>query len=102
LLTKTVEQLLDFTSTLKNSYTYVAQKGNQTFIFIVSKEMIVAIFIFLETIKIKPVIDCPSFLSYEVYQYCVSKSYTSGFLSAPSQIPYSILKLKGGSDEKVC
>jgi hypothetical protein len=32
-----VEQLLDFTSNLKNSFTYIAQKGNQTFIFIFSK-----------------------------------------------------------------
>jgi hypothetical protein len=45
-----VEQLLDFTSTLKNSLTYTAQKSNKTFIFIFSKEIIVAIFIFLEYI----------------------------------------------------
>ena len=32
-----VEQLLDFTSTLKNSFTYIAQKGNKTFILIAYK-----------------------------------------------------------------
>jgi len=33
-----VEPLLDFTSTLNNSLTYIAQKSNKTFIFIFSKE----------------------------------------------------------------
>ena len=94
-----VEQLLDFTSTLNNSFTYIAQKGNQTFIFIFSKEMIVAIFIFLESMYLKPSVDCPSFSSSEVYQFCVIKSDNLRFKNSPPRISDFILKLKGGSCE---
>jgi hypothetical protein len=37
----------------------MAEKSSQSFIFIVSKEMIISLFILLETTKVKPVIDCP-------------------------------------------
>ena len=91
-----VEQLLDFTSTLKNSLTYIAQK---TFIFIFSKEMIVAIFIFLESSYIELDVDYRSFSSSQVCQSCVIKSDTSRFLTSPSQIQDYILKTRGGYDE---
>ncbi len=94
-----VEQLLDFTSTLKNSLTYVAQKSKKTFIFIFSKEMIVAIFIFLESSYIELDVDYRSFSSSQVCQSCVIKSDTSGFLTSPSQIQDYILKTRGGYDE---
>ena len=94
-----VEQLLGFTSTLKNSFTYITQKGNKTFIFIFSIGNIVAIFIFLESMNLKPTVDCRSFSSSKVYQSCVIKSDNLRFLKSPSRISDSILKLKGGSDE---
>lgn len=91
-----VEQLLDFTRTLKNSLTY---KSNKTFIFIFSKEMIVAIFIFLESSYIELNDDYRSFSSSQVCQSCVIKSDTSGFLTSPWHIQDYILKSRGGSDE---
>ena len=94
-----VEQLLDFTRTSKNSLTYIAQKNNKTFIFIFSKEMIVAIFIFLESSYIELDVDYRSFSSSQVCQSCVTKSDTSGFLTSPSQIQDYILKTRGGYDE---
>jgi len=94
-----VEQLLDFTSTLKNSLTYIAQKSNKTFIFIFSKEMIVAIFIFLESSYIELNVDYRSFSSSQVCQSCVIKSDTLGFLTSPSHIEDYILKSRGGSNE---
>lgn len=94
-----VEQLLDFTSTLKNSLTYIAQKSNKTFIFIFSKEMIVAIFIFLGSSYIELDVDYRSFSSSQVCQSCVIKSDTSGFLTSPSKIQDYILKTRGGYDE---
>ena len=94
-----VEQLLDFTRTSKNSLTYIAQKNNKTFIFIFSKEMIVAIFIFLESSYIARNVDYRSFSSSQVCQSCVTKSDTSGFLTSPSQIQDYILKTRGGYDE---
>ena len=94
-----VEQLLDFTSTLKNSFTYIAQKSNKTLIFIFSKEMTVAIFIFLKSSDIELNVDYQSFPSSQVCQSCVIKSDTSGFLTSPSHIQDYILKSRGGSDE---
>jgi hypothetical protein len=94
-----VEQLLDFTSTLKNSLTCVAQKSNKTFIFIFSKEVLVAVFIFLKSTYIEPNVDHPSFVSSEVYKSCVIKSDNLRFLTSPPQISDFILKLKGGSDD---
>ena len=41
-----VEQLLNFTSKLKNKFTYIIQKGNQTVVFICSKETMVGILVF--------------------------------------------------------
>ena len=91
-----VEHLLD---TLKNPLTSIAQKSNKTFIFILSKEMIIAIFIFLESSSIELEMNYRSCSSSNVYQSCVIKSDTSVFLTSPSRIQNYILKLKGGCDE---
>ena len=94
-----VKQLFDFKSTLKNPVTWIITKGKQTIILIFSKEVLVAVFIFLESSYIEPNGDCPSFSSSEVYKSCVNKSDNLGFLTSLSQIPDSILRLKGGFDE---
>ena len=94
-----VEQLLDFANTLKNSFSYRAKKGNETFIFIFSKETVVAIFIFLEPMDLKPIIDYPLFSSFEVYQSRATKLDTSGFLNSSSHIENYIFKSRGGSNE---
>ena len=95
----TIKQLSDFKSTLKNSVTWIIRKGKQTLILLFSKEVLVAVFIFLESSYIKLNVDYPLFSSYEVYQSCDIKSDTSEFLTTSSQILDYILKLKGGSDE---
>ena len=61
----------------------------------------VAVFIFVQSIQVNidPDLYHPSFSSSEVYQSCVIKSDNLGFLTSSSQIPDSILKLRGGSDE---
>jgi hypothetical protein len=98
-----VEQLLDFRSSLKNSSTYMVQKSNQTFIFIFSKEMIVTVLIFLESIYLKPIIDCPLFLSSEVEQSSISIiiSVNLELTSSPTNSLLGIegLGTNGGSDE---
>ena len=97
--TDAVKKLSDFKNTLKNPVTRIITKGKQTLILIFSKEILVAVFIFLESRYIELNVDWSSFPSSQVYQSCVIKSDTSGFLTASSQIPDFILKLKGGSDE---
>ena len=71
-----IEQLLSFTNTLKNPVTWIIRKGKQTVILIFSKEVLVTVLIFVESIYLKPIIDCPSFLSSEVQQSftCISRS----------------------------
>ena len=48
---------------------------------------------------LKPTVDCRSFTSYEVYQSCLIKSESSGFLTSSSRIQDYILKSRGGSEE---
>ena len=69
-----VQQLSDFKSTLKNPVTWIITKGKKTVILIVSKEVLVAVFIFIESSYIKPNVDWSSFSSSEVSQSCVSRS----------------------------
>ena len=73
----------DFKSTLKNSVTWKKT----------------AIFIFLESSYLEPNIDHPSFTSSQVYESCVIKSDTSGFLTSPSHIQDLILKSREGYEE---
>ena len=54
-----VKQLSDFKSTLKNPVTWIIRKGKQTVILIFSKEVLVAVFIFLKSSYIEPNVDHP-------------------------------------------
>ena len=96
-----IKQLSNLKSTLKNPVSWIIRKGKQTVVLIFSKEVLVAVLIFVESISgnINPNLYDPSFSSAEVYQSSVSKPDNFGFLTASSQIPDFILKLKGGSDE---
>jgi len=64
-----VKQLSDFKSTLKNPVTWIIRKGKQTVILIFLKEVLVAVFIFLQSIRVNSDLDLyhPSFSSSEVY-----------------------------------
>lgn len=88
-------------STLKNPVSWIIRKGQQTVVLIFSKEILVAVLIFVESISgnINPNLYDQSFSSAEVYQSSVSKPDNFGFLTASSSIPDFILKFKGGSDE---
>ena len=94
--TDAVKELSDFKNTLKNPVTWIITKGKKTLILIFSKEVLVAVFIFLESRYIEPNVDWSSFSSSQVYQSCVIKSDTSGFLTSPSHIQDYILKSRGG------
>ena len=94
-----IKQLSNLKSTLKNPVTWIIRKGKQTVILIFSKEVLVAVFILLNSSYIEPNVNPPSFTSSEVYQSCVIKSDSLRFLNYPPRISDFILKLKGGSDE---
>jgi hypothetical protein len=96
-----IKQLSNLKSTLKNPVSWIIRKGKQTVVLIFSKEVLVAVLIFVESISgnINPNLYDLSFSSAEVYQFSVSKPANFGFLTASSQMPDFILKLKGGSDE---
>ena len=96
--TDAVKKLSDFKNTLKNPVTRIITKGKKTFIFIFSKEILVAVFIFLKSRDIEPNVNWSSFPSPQVYQSCVSKSDTSRFLTPPFQIEDYILTSRGGSE----
>ena len=91
----TINQLSHLKSTLKNQGT--CRKSKQSVILIFSKEVLVAVFIFLKSTYIEP--NVPPFTSSEVYQSCVIKSDNLIFLNYPPRISDFILKFKGGSDE---
>lgn len=78
--------------------TRIITKGKKTFIFIFSKEILVAVFIFLKSRDIEPNVNWSSFPSPQVYQSCVTKSDTSRFLTPPFQIEDYILTSRGGSE----
>ena len=94
-----IKQLSNLKSTLKNPVSWVIRKGKQSVVLIFSKEVLVAVFIFLESRYVEPNVNPPSFPSSEVYQSCVIKSDNLRFLNYPPRISDFILKLKGGSDE---
>lgn len=96
---KDINAIKQFKSTLKNPVTWIIRKGKQTIILLFSKEVLVAVFIFLKSSYIEPNVDPPSFISPEVSQSCVIKSDNLRFLNSPPRISDFILKLKGGSDE---
>lgn len=91
---KDINTIKQFKSTLKNTVTWIIRKGKHTVILLFSKEVLVGVFIFLES---RYIVDPPSFTSSEVYQSCVIKSDNLRFLNSP--ISDFILKLKGGSDQ---
>jgi len=94
-----IKQLSNLKSTLKNPVTWIIRKGKQTVILIFSKEVLVAVFILLNSSYIEPNVNPPSFTSSEVYQSCGIKSDSLRFLNYSPRISDFILKLKGGSDE---
>lgn len=102
---RAAKQISDLKNFLKRtrgvSVAYIIKKGKQISILIFSKEVLVGLLIFVQSIfvNIDPDVSRPSSLSSKVYQSCVSKSNNLGFLTSPSQILDSILKLRGGSDE---
>ena len=102
---RAAKQISDFKNFLKRtrrvSVAYIFKKGKQISILIFSKEVLVAVLIFVQSIyvNIDPDVYRPSSSSSKVYQSCVSKSNNLGFLTSPSQILDFILKLRGGSDE---
>ena len=95
-----IKQLSKLKSTLKNPVSWIIRKGKQTVVLIVSKEVLVAVLIFVESISgnINPNVNTPSFTSSEVYQSYIIKSDTSEFLSSPSHIQDYILKSRGGCE----
>lgn len=96
-----IKQLSNLKRSLKNPVSWVIRKGKQSVVLIFSKEVLVAVLIYVESISgnINPNLYDPSFSSAEVYQSSVRKPDNFEFLTASSQIPDFILKLKGGSDE---
>jgi len=96
-----IKQLSNLKSTLKNPVSWVIRKGKQSVVLIFSKEVLVAVLIYVESISgnINPNLYDRSFSWAEVYQSSVRKPDNFVFLTASSQIPDFILKLKGGSDE---
>jgi hypothetical protein len=96
-----VKQLSDLKNILKNPAIWIIRKGKQNVILIFSKEVLVAVFIFLRSSYIKPNVDHPSFASSEVYESCVIKSDNLRFLTSPPRISDCILNLKRGSNELI-
>jgi hypothetical protein len=99
---KKVSDLKNFLKRTKGvSVAYIVKKGKQISILIFLKGVLVTVFIFVQSVSVNidPDVYRPSSSSSEVYQSCVSKSDTSGFLTSSLYIHNYILKLKGGFDE---
>ena len=94
-----LKQLLDCPNTLKNSITYIVQKGHKTFIFIFSKKMLVAIFIVFESRYIQLKLDDRSFCSSQVCKSYGVKLDTSRFFTSSSNIQNYIFASRGGSND---
>ena len=60
---KDINAIKQFKSTLKNQVTWIIRKGKPTLILLFSKEVLVAVFIFLKSSYIEPNVDPPSFIS---------------------------------------
>lgn len=97
---KDINAIKQFKSTFKNPVTWIIKKGKQTIVLVFSKEVCVAVFIFLKSSSIEPNVDRTSFILPEVYQSCVIKSDNLRFLHSPPRILDFILKLKGGSEDE--
>lgn len=96
-----VKQLSDFTNVLKNPKPWMIRKSNQIIICIISKEVVIALIIFLtpDSYPIESNVQPQSFTSSEVNQSVLIKSNHSAFSNYSPQRSDSILKLKGGSDQ---
>ena len=78
---KDINTIKEFKSTLKNTVTWIIRKGKHTIILLFSKEVLVAIFILLNSNCIEHNLDPPSLP--EVYQSCVIKSDNLRFFNSP-------------------
>ena len=105
---RAAKQISNFKNFIKRtrgvSVAYIVKKGKQISILIFSKEVLVAVLIFVQSISVNidPDVYCPSSSSPEVYQSFISKSdnlVLKESLKSPSPILDSILKLKVGYDE---
>ena len=108
---RAAKQISDFKNFLKRtrrvSVAYIFKKGKQISILIFSKEVLVAVFIFVQSISVNIDLDVyrPSSSWSKVYQCCISESNNLEFkehlksFKSPSPILDSILKLKGGNDD---
>jgi len=90
-----------FKSTLKNSVAWIIKKGKHTVILLFSKEVLVAVFIFLEFSCKEGCVIYPSLL--EVCPLHITKldqtRPTNNFNLSPTILDF-ISKLKGGSDDE--
>jgi hypothetical protein len=99
---KDINAIKQFKSTLKNPVTWIIRKGKQSIILLFSKEVLVAVFIFIQSTQVNLDADLyhQSFACSEVYQCCVIKSDTSVLLTSPTSLEYYIqdyiLKSRGG------
>ena len=70
-----IKELSNLKSTLKNRVSWIIRKGKQTVILIFSKEVLIAVFILLNSSCTEPNFDPQSFPSSEVYQSCVINNF---------------------------
>ena len=86
--------------TKRISVSYFIEKSEQICILIFSKEVLVAVFIFLTSSDIHQNVDHRLFRSLDICQSSVIKSKPNNLrlLDSPGQISDFILKLKGGAD----
>ena len=75
--TDAVKELSDFKSTLKNPVSWIIRKGKQSVVLIFSKEVLVGVLIYVESIcgNINPNLYDRSFSWAEVYQSSVRTLY---------------------------
>jgi hypothetical protein len=105
---RAAKQISDLKNCIKRTtrilVAYIVKKGKQLFIIIFSKEVLIAVFIFVKSISIN--VDSYVYRpSSEVYQCCISESNNLEFkeslksFKSPSLILDSILKLNGGYND---
>lgn len=90
-----------------NLVAYLVKKGKQTFILIFSKEILIAVLVFVRSISFnnEPDVFYSFSPSSKVSLCCISESNNLEFteslksFKSPSTILDSILKVKGGSDD---
>jgi hypothetical protein len=108
---RAAKQISDLKNFIKRtrgvSVAYIVKKGKQICILIFSKEVLVAVLIFVQSISVNIDSDvyCPSSSSSKAYQCRIVESTNLEFKESlksfkyPSPISDYILKLKGGSDK---